>query len=368
MNKKAGESFIEKAKQIHDDKYDYSKVEYFNNRVKVCIICPEHGEFWQTPHEHLHGCGCQKCGIEKSHKKLRSNNEEFIKKSVNIHGNKYDYSKVEYFNAKTNVCIICPEHGEFWQKPFKHLSGHGCPNCCTTTKLTLDEFIKKAKEIHGDKYDYSKVEYENVETKVCIICPEHGEFWQTPDVHLYNKCGCSRCSGVKKPTTEEFIESAKKIHGDKYDYSKVEYINNSTKVCIICPEHGEFWQTPANHLKEKGCPVCRQSKLEKKIYDFLTEKKINFEQEKKFDWLKFNTNLRLDFYLPDYNIAIECQGEQHYKPVDMSGRGENWALEQFKEQQIRDTIKQQLCEEHGILVLYYRKNDNLDIFKKYFEN
>ena len=111
--------------------------------------------------------------------------------------------------------------------------------------MNTKEFIEKAKRIHGDKYDYSKVKYVNNRTKVCIICPEHGEFWQRPTSHLKG-CICYRCSQKakakkqKKSSTNEFIEKAKKIHGDKYDYSKVEYINAKTKVCIICPEHGEF--------------------------------------------------------------------------------------------------------------------------------
>ena len=114
--------------------------------------------------------------------------------------------------------------------------------------MTTEEFIKKAKEIHGNKYDYSKVEYKNTSTKVCIICPEHGEFWQTPNHHLQGH-GCPKCKNekIRKRHTHNitiFIEKARKVHGDKYDYSKAEYINASTKVCIICPEHGEFWQTP----------------------------------------------------------------------------------------------------------------------------
>ena len=122
--------------------------------------------------------------------------------------------------------------------------------------LTTEQFIKKAKQIHGDKYDYSKVEYINNHTKVCIICPEHGEFWQTPNSHL-NGNGCSSCKGLKKLTTKEFIERAKQVHGNKYDYSKTIYVNKRTKVCIICPEHGEFWQTPHNHVYQKqGCPEC----------------------------------------------------------------------------------------------------------------
>ena len=134
------------------------------------------------------------------------------------------------------------------------ISGCGCPECSKNKKLTTEEFIKRAREVHGDKYDYSKVEYINSNTKVCIICPEHGEFWQTPGSHLSGK-GCEKCV---RPSydTKSFVDCAKKIFGDKYDYSKVEYVNTKTKVCIICSKHGEFWMKPNVHLQGCGCNLC----------------------------------------------------------------------------------------------------------------
>lgn len=151
---------------------------------------------------------------------------------------------------------------------------------------------------------------------------------------------------------EYFIECANKTHNNKYNYSKVEYVNNKTKVCIICPEHGEFWQAPHSHLKGKGCPICSESKLEKKVRNFLIENKIKFETEKTFEWLKNEGQLRLDFYLPDYNIAIECQGIQHFKPIDFAGKGIEWAKKILKENKKRDLIKKKLCEEHDIKIIY----------------
>lgn len=217
----------------------------------------------------------------------KNTKEEFIEKSKKIHGNKYDYSKVEYINSKTNVCIICPKHGEFWQMPQKHIIGQGCPFCCKTKKKTKDNFIKNAINIHGNKYDYSKVEYVNNNTKVCIVCHEkdengneHGEFWQTPHNHLKGE-RCPICSKkIKRPkkfTTKSFIEEAKKIHGDKYDYSKVEYIGAIKKVCIICPKHGEFWQSPYSHINGSGCQMCSKEKngfsQRKTTEDFIKQSK-----------------------------------------------------------------------------------------------
>ena len=165
MKKLTTEEFIVKARKTHSDKYDYSKVKYTNNKVKVCIICPEHGEFWQTPHNHLVGQNCPKC----TNNNLKKNTTDFIKQAVEIHNGKYDYSKVEYTSNKDKICIICPEHGEFWQTPKRHLAGDGCPICRANKKLTTEEFVAKAKKTHNDKYDYSRVKYVNTRTKVCII-------------------------------------------------------------------------------------------------------------------------------------------------------------------------------------------------------
>jgi hypothetical protein len=251
MRKLTTKEFIERAKEIHGEKYDYSKVNYKNNRSKVTIICKKHGEFLQNSSNHLRGQSCPKCNIDS--KKLTT--EKFIEKAKEIHGDKYDYSKVNYKNNKTKVTIICKKHGEFLQTPNSHLRGQSCPGCSGSKKLTTEKFIERAKEIHGDKYDYSKVNYKNNCSKVTIICKKHGEFLQTPNSHL-SGCGCLSCSGKEKLTTEKFIERAKEIHGDKYDYSKVNYKNNKTKVTIICKKHGEFLQKSSNHLRGYGCLDC----------------------------------------------------------------------------------------------------------------
>lgn len=225
--------FIERACKVHGNKYDYSKVEYVNNNVKVCIICPEHGEFLQTPHNHLRGQKCPKCSGC-----IVYTTEKWIEAARKVHGDKYDYSKVEYINAKTKVCIICPEHGEFWQKPNNHLMGKGCIKCSGNLKNTED-WINQAYSIHKGKYDYSKTKYINAKTKLCITCPKHGEFWQLPNDHLISK-GCPMCANervieLNSYDTNSFIEKACEIHNHKYDYSKVKYNRSNQKVCIICP-------------------------------------------------------------------------------------------------------------------------------------
>lgn len=203
--KKTTLQFVSEAKKVHGDKYDYSNVQYNGSKSKVEIICQVHGSFWQQPTSHLSGIGCPKCGRINASNKNKLTNEEFIAKARQVHGDYYDYSKVDYVNIKNKVCIICPVHGEFWQQANSHLNGEGCVKCSYVYRgklqsLTTDEFIRRAKEIHGNKYDYSKVEYINYTTKVCIICPIHGEFWQTPSGHINAKQGCQKCYDDRRRT------------------------------------------------------------------------------------------------------------------------------------------------------------------------
>lgn len=409
------EEFIQKAKIVHINKYDYSKIDYRSIKEKVCIICPIHGEFWQTPSDHLCGKGCPQCGLLQSIHKRKITKDDFIKRCQKIHGEKYDYSKVEYHCITEKVCIICPTHGEFWQRPHDHLRGQGCPKCANNVLYDVQNFIEKAKQVHGDKYDYSKVEYVNSHTKVCIICPIHGEFWQIPSKHLRGE-GCAYCSGNVVKTTEEFVTQLYKIYGDKYDYSKVKYVNSNTKVCIICPIHGEiyvnptiflrghgcvkcmrpyknmtqeeyinefnkihhnkyiyenvninnkkievicpihgsFFVSPYLHFKGIGCPKCKSSHLEREIRSILNKHQIEYEEQKKFTWLGKQS---LDFYLLQFNIAIECQGRQHFEMVNTFG-GEK----QFHITQVRDKVKKELCENNDVKLLYYTNIKEFDIF------
>ena len=364
MKRLTKEEFILKARQIHGWKYDYSKVVYLNNRTPVCIICTEHGEFWQTPNTHLDGTGCKKCSNEKKSKTMKKNVNDFIKQARKIHGDKYDYSMVKYEGTHKPVCIICPEHGEFWQTPSLHLRTNGCKKCTSSEngdkrKLKKNDFIKKAKEIHGDKYDYTKIEYKDYYTPVTIICPVHGEFKQKPYLHVFGQ-GCKKCGDERKnkgrtKSVETFIKESNTIHNNKYDYSKVEYVNNHTKVCIICHEkdangneHGEFWQTPNRHLNKNGCPKCKESKIEREISILFDNSGIKYEKWKKFKWLGKQS---LDFYIPESNIAIECQGMQHF----MASKNEKsyYTKEKIQEIQKRDENKKKLCEENGVKLLYY---------------
>lgn len=296
---------------------------------------------------------------------LEEHKNTFIEKAKLIHNNKYDYSKAEYINYRTKICIICPIHGEFLQEIRHHLYGIGCPKCGKDKvrthnklmRLTNEEFINKAKVIHKDKYDYSKVEYKSNKINVCVICPEHGEFFVTPNNHISKKSGCPMCNMGKlgqniKFTQEGFIEKANEIHHNKYDHSKVNYINIKTKIHIICPIHGEFLQMAGAHLNGEGCPKCKTSKLENIVLNKLKATNIPYIYQYRMSELGKRS---LDFFLPKYNIAIECQGEQHYIETDFSNNKLNnknlkLILNKIKQS---DEFKFNICKKNNIKVIYF---------------
>lgn len=266
-------NFINKAKLIHGERYDYSNVEYIKNDIKVKIICSLHGEFEQSPNNHLKGNGCKKCANEKQAKNV----DDFINESLLIHKGKYDYSLVEYINTETKVKIICPIHGEFEQKPKKHLKGQGCYNCG----------VEKIKE-----------------------------------------------KTIKSNDT--FINEAKEKHDDKYDYSLTNYINAHSKINIICSEHGIFEQAAYSHLLGKGCSKCGllYDKSEGEVKDFISSLKILFEENNR----KILKGKELDIYVPTYNLAIEYNGLYWHSEEHIDN---NYHLN-----------KTDLCESQGIKLIH----------------
>jgi hypothetical protein len=367
--KKTTERYINEANKIHNNKYDYSKVIYTGALKKIKIICKKHGEFEQVAAQHLYGSGCKYCHYESF--PLGITTEDWIKKAQDVHGDKYDYSLTEYKGAEEKLKIICRKHGEFEQQAKVHLISFGCHKCyhehAALDKIDGKEFIEKANKIHNNKYDYSKVVYKKSINKVIIICPEHGEFKQRPGNHLLG-IGCPKCAYLSagsyhQSNTEIFIEKANKIHNNKYDYSLVNYKNNHTKVKIICPKHGIFEQRPGSHLMNIGCHYCNGSKGEIIIKNYLLEHNIKFDPQHKFDNCKYKQKLPFDFYLPDYNICIEYQGEQHYKSVKFFG-GE----EAFKNRKVRDKIKKNYCKKNNIKLIEIKYNkDVLKELQKVFK-
>lgn len=267
------EEWIERAKAIHGDKYDYRLVDYKSSTVNVTIICPEHGIFEQLPLNHLyHGKGCRFCGGN-----VASTTEQFIAKAEAIHGKTYDYSRVNYKSRFTPVTIICLKHGKWKQDPGNHLQGKGCVECGPlkaglSGRLGFEEFLRRAYEAHGDKYDYSLAQLETLDDKLKIICPEHGVFEQSASSHIHSRSGCMKCGGRHPLSTEEFIERSKTIHGNKYDYSKVDYNGVDRSVEIICYEHGPFLQTPYRHMNGTNCPRCQSGSDADAVYIWLADR------------------------------------------------------------------------------------------------
>lgn len=338
VDKKA--KFIEKAKNRHGDKYDYSKVEYINSTTKVCIICKEHGEFWQTPQGHARGQGCPKCANIKRGDTFRSDGDTFVKRATVLHDGKYIYDKDSYINAMTKVPILCLKHGTFWMTPMNHLLGQGCPKC-NGRGLNTEEIIELFKEKHGDSYDYSKVVFTKMHEKVCIICKEHGEFWQTPSKHLLGQ-GCPKCSDIKKAkgrtlTTNDFIEKSSKIHNNKYVYDKTEYKGTYDSLTITCPIHGDFTQRANDHLNGHGCPICgnNMSLAEKEIEDYV--KSFGIKTETKVRGILSN-NKEIDILIPELNIGIEYDGLK-------------WHSDEFKDKNYH-LNKTEECKKLGIRLVH----------------
>jgi hypothetical protein len=351
MKKLTTEEFIKKSKSINGDKYDYSLVEYTGTNNKIKIICNEHGEFFQRASAHIDGQGCMECRL----KNRRTGLDDFLKRSVEIHGNKYNYSLVtEYKNYLTKVNIICKKHGIFQINPEHHLNRkQGCAEC---KKLGLEAFIEKSKLVHGDKYDYSLVKYTNNKEKITIICKEHGEFLVSPSDHMsgYN---CVKCRNNKyKNTKQDIINRFNLKHGCKYNYDKIEeYNNNKDKITIVCYLHGDFTQKINSHLGGQGCPICKESKGEIEITNFLKNNKINYLPQHKFENCKNINQLSFDFYLPKLNICIEYNGKQHYEPIEFFG-----GINKFNQQIINDKIKKEYCHNNNIPLIIIKYNENVN--------
>jgi very-short-patch-repair endonuclease len=243
----------------------------------------------------------------------------------------------------------------------------GCPKCgkentANKLKSNVVDFIKKANKIYNNRYDYIKFNYKNYNTKGTIICNKldkhgnkHGEFLQAPSNHLLGKEGCQKCFSnmthlYQLGNINDFIKKANKIHNNKYDYSKFEYITARIKSIIICPEHGEFSCSPDNHQRDKGCPICNESKGEKRIRIFLQSNNIKFTRQKTFiDCI--NKKLRFDFYLDNYNICMEFDGIQHFKPIKFNSISDREAIKNFKKLKTLDKIKNRYCKNKNISLI-----------------
>jgi len=339
------EEFI---KKVSGD-YDYSLIpDNFKYKTYLDIGCSKHGIISMRADLLLNGSICRKCSDEK-----RSNKSKLIDKFDKLYGDKYKYDISNYKNNESKLRVTCNIHGDFYKSSISLLKGVGCVKC------DGDEYISKCSLIYGDKYDYSKSIYIDSLTKILVVCKDHGDFYVAPTHHLHQNRGCKKCKFEyfsKKYThnTEKFINDAIKINGDFYDYSKVNYINNKTKVEIICPKHGSFFQRPHEHKMYYGCAECTITRGEKKISIILKKLGIEYEYQKTFVECIYTNKLQFDFYLPDHNTCIEFDGIQHFEAVEYFGGEDN-----FKIRKERDIIKDKYCDNNNIYLLripYYVNN------------
>lgn len=276
--------------------------------------------------------------------------EDFVQKAIEKHGTRYIYDKVKFVNTSTKVEIVCKKHGSFLQEPYTHYQkGQGCPKCFQDRNgLTSEEYIARVKKIHGDKYDYTKTKYKHNTKSVVIICRKHGEFKQVARSHIDGH-GCKECFLDRNRSNKaEFLQQALKIHGNRYDYSDVVYRSNKEKVSIRCRQHGVFKQIPNSHLSNTG--GCPRCKESKGE----TRLRVFLEKHN----IPFVQEYRIepyqyryDFYVPSLNVLIEYHGQQHYKPVAIFG-GEN----AFKKTVKRDKAKREIARRNdfNMITLSYR--------------
>lgn len=348
--------FILEAQKVHNDTYDYTKSNYINSHTPILIGCKKgHKDFYQRPYAHISlKQGCPECGLKnrKSNKKTTS---EFILEAKEKWRDKYNYSQTIYDGKEKNIDYVCEEHGLISQKPYLHLK-HGCPYCNGRgiSKYTTEAFIKRAVEIHGNKYDYSKVNLNKITDEIIIICKLHGEFKQTAKNHINCKNGCPKCNGGVKINTEEYLKRAKEKHGEKFGYDNVNYKKSHEEIEIDCKRHGRFKQMAYMHLQsEHCCPLCvaelTSSKAEKEIFEFIRE---NYKGE-----IKTNDRITLgykeiDIYLPELKLGIEHNGSYFHSELFLH---KNYHLN-----------KANLAESKGIKLIQvfeYEWNNKRDIVK-----
>lgn len=352
-------NFVELARAVHGDRFSYAKAVYTGCRDEIEIYCKVHRvTFFQGPESHLNGAGCPTCASEAKSKNQSSTTAEFVKKARAVYGGRYSYKRTEYVNSKAKVIIRCKAHRvEFEQTPENHLAGLlGCPQCANEKRInslssSTEEFIRRAKELHGDRYSYDQVEYKNSKIKVTIYCKKHKTtFEQVPSYHLGGS-GCPQCG------RDRTNEAAARNRLSEKDYHRAAMENGltwcgplpkdaHTKTTWRCKAGHEWKANYVNISSGWGCTRCSSSSGEQAVTRVLDKLGLVYKTQKTFSDLVLRKQLRFDFYLPKLKIAIEYQGRQHYKPSDYFG-GEA----AFHQLQKSDKLKREYCRKHGIRLI-----------------
>lgn len=266
MKKLTLAKFLERVRPLHPS-YDFSQFEYLGTQKKSAVICPSHGVFRAHPASLLHGSGCPGCWSERRGVARSHTFEWFLESARATHGDRYDYSSVVWANATTPVDIKCDRHGVFTQKPTLHIkAGHGCPTCgkesaASALSYSQEDFLSKCREVHGDRYDLSRVIYKGAKVKVNVVCRDHGSFWPSPGNFTNRASGCPKCRDAQtsersRNTFEQYLQQFHDAHGERYEYAEVFYDDGRAMVRAMCPEHGEFTQLASDHARGIGCQKC----------------------------------------------------------------------------------------------------------------
>ena len=308
-----------------------------------------------------------------NHNTLLKRTQHFIEKSIDVHGNSYDYSNVEYVNDYTKVIIVCETHGPFLMRPNLHSSAkQGCPVCAKTTKLSgiqrkhqacKEMYAARGRAIYGNKYDYTNMEYIGVKNPITMKCSVHGEFTiKYAGEHLYAGRECPQCTMIAKKaklhnhnirSTGEFVALANQSHNCKYSYEETIYEGYAKPITVTCPLHGNFTiKRGGDHIcNMQGCQACnrKMSKNEQIIKNILEDLSVNFVYQKTFSDCKSTTSPKLlsfDFFLPDNGILIEFDGEQHATHVPFFH-----SKERFEQQQTHDKLKNEYAISNNYVLL-----------------
>lgn len=356
MKKLNTEQFIEKAKCVHGDRYDYSLSRYEKAHSKIDIVCSLHGLFRQAPTSHLGGNGCPQCAeVARTSYKRKLNTKKFIERSVAVHGDKFNYSLTKYVDCHTRLTIVCSAHGEFNQRPHDHLKGYGCPLCKgekisnSKKKITTGIFVERSNAIHSSFYDYSMSEYLGHDVKVTIGCPIHGRFSQYPHPHMGGR-GCQLCANQKIAesktiSTEEYVCRSTAVHGNLYDYSSTIYSGCKDSVNVKCLSHGEFVVNASNHLQGQGCPCCAESgfKSDKPALLYL----LRFDKPIATFWKIGITNRTINKRFPGEHRHIGCANTWRFQVGADAKQIEQSLLTRFRKYRFSENFLFNLLQGSG---------------------
>jgi hypothetical protein len=362
----SGREYLDRLKKIcEENNYELLSVgdeeEKIGVKTKVKYECGICGNITETDVGHIvnEGTRCPGCrGGAKINKEiiLRRINERCDK--LNCIFIRFLNDENEYKNNITRVLLKCKTCGYEWGTSYAHfIRDTGCPKCGGREQLTIEEAIERAfekgKENNITVLGFIDGEYKNNNSRLKLICNVCGHKWDAAYSNFMIDRGCPKCAieyraNLRRDDKDIFIEKARGVHGYKYDYSKVVYKNSHEYVTIICPEHGEFPQIPNSHLRGAGCPACNESHLEREVRMLLEKNNIDYIYQCKRDTFLWLGRQSLDFYIPQYNVAIECQGGQHFMPVSIYGGEEG-----FTSTVRRDNLKKKKCDKHGIKIFYY---------------